>query len=249
MKISCDVVMDLLPLYHDGVCNQSTKKQVAEHLDECESCRALLDKIGNTTIDDKLKAERQDVIMHQAKALKIKYAQNIGAVIFSALLLLGIITCFIVDIAISGTLTWSLIPISACVFAGIIFIPAIKYGVKGIKVSLIIFTVLIVPFLFILSHIIDSGELLLQIGIRMSVILLVYLWGIFALFKVLRARKFMAVAISLLLAIPLSIVVNSTLSRIIDTSLFDVWDALTFVIIAVVAAIFFFLDFKFRKRS
>jgi len=218
-------------------------------LDECESCRALLDKIGNTAIDDKIKAERQEVIMHQAKALKIRYSQNIGAVIFSALLLLGMITCFIVDIAITGTLTWSLIPISACVFAGAIFIPVIKYGVKGIKVSLIILTALVVPFLFILSLLIDSGGLLFPIGIRMSVISLVYIWGVFAIFKVLRARKFMAIAISLLLSTPLSFMINSTLSRIITTSLFDVWDALTFVIIAVAAAIFFFLDFTIRKKS
>ena len=187
--------------------------------------------------------------MHQAKALKIRYSQNIGAVIFSALLLLGMITCFIVDIAITGTLTWSLIPISACVFAGAIFIPVIKYGVKGIKVSLIILTALVVPFLFILSLLIDSGGLLFPIGIRMSVISLVYIWGVFAIFKVLRARKFMAIAISLLLSTPLSFMINSTLSRIITTSLFDVWDALTFVIIAVAAAIFFFLDFTIRKKS
>jgi len=185
--------------------------------------------------------------MHQAKELKIKYAQNIGTVIFSALLLFGMVTCFIIDIAITGTLTWSLIPISACIFAGIVFAPAIKYGVKGIKVSLIIYSVFVVPFLFILSLFVDSGGLLIPIGIRMSVISLVYLWGTFALFKVLRARKFAATAITLLLAIPLSIVANFTLSRIIDVSLFSTWDALTFVIIAVVAAIFLFLDFTIRK--
>jgi len=248
MKISCDVVTDLLPLYHDGVCNQSSKKLVAEHLNECKSCRALLNKIGNTTIDDRIKAERQDVIMHQAKALKIRYAQNICAVIFSALLLLGIITCFIVDIAITGTLTWSLIPITACVFAGIIFIPAIKFGVKGINVSLVIYTVLAVPFIIALSFFIDGG-LFLTTNIGMAVVSVIYLWGVFAIFKVLKARKFIASALSLLLVIPASLAINFTLSRVGTTSLFDIWDGLTFVIIAVVAAIFFFLDFTVRKKS
>jgi len=73
MKISCDVLSDLLPLYHDGVCNQSTQKLVQEHLKECESCRVFLSKISDTTIDNKLKAERQNVITHQAKAMRTRY--------------------------------------------------------------------------------------------------------------------------------------------------------------------------------
>jgi len=247
MKISCYVVTDLLPLYHDGVCNQSTKKLVAEHLDECEPCRALLNKIGNTTIDDKIKAERQEVIMHQTKALRTRYAQNIGTAIHLGLLFLGLLTCLIVDIAISGALTWSLIPVSACIFAGFVLTPITKNGAKGIMPSLIILSILVVPFLFTLSLLTDSDGLLLPIGIRMSVIALAYLWGVVAIFEVLRSRKFMASAVSLLLAIPVSILINFTLSRIITSSLFDIWDAMSFAIIVGVAAIFIFLDFYFRN--
>ena len=186
--------------------------------------------------------------MHQAKALRMKYIQNIGAVIFTGLLLLSILTCAIVDIAISGTLSWSLIPISACVFAGFVFIPSIKYGIKGIKTSLIIFSVLVVPFLFILSLIIDNDGLLLHIGISMSVVLIVYLWSVVAIFKRLCARKFIAAAISLLLAIPFSLVVNFILLRIASTSLFDIWDTLSFAIIIVVAAVLIFIDYCWRKK-
>ena len=248
MKISCDVVTDLLPLYHEGVCNQSTKKLVAEHLEACESCRDLLGRISNTTIDNKIKAERQEVILHQAKALRMRYIQNIGAVIFAGLLFLGILTCVIVDLAISGTLSWSLIPISACVFAGLVFIPSIKYGTKGIKASLIIFSIFIVPFLFILSLLIDSDGLLLPIGIRMSIVLITYLWGTDAIFKRLRSRRLIATALSLALTIPFSLVVNLILLRMISTPLFDIWDVLSFAIIIVVAAILIFVDYYLKKR-
>lgn len=37
-KLQCEIVQDLLPLYHDGVVNTVTQKAVAEHLESCESC-------------------------------------------------------------------------------------------------------------------------------------------------------------------------------------------------------------------
>ncbi len=45
-KISCEIIKDLLPLYHDGVCSDQSKQLVDEHLEECESCRAELAQIA-----------------------------------------------------------------------------------------------------------------------------------------------------------------------------------------------------------
>ncbi len=44
MKISCDIIRDLLPLYHDNVCSTDSRKLIAEHLDNCEECKAELKK-------------------------------------------------------------------------------------------------------------------------------------------------------------------------------------------------------------
>ena len=41
MKINCEMVQDLLPLYEDGVCSESSRAAVDEHLKTCESCRCL----------------------------------------------------------------------------------------------------------------------------------------------------------------------------------------------------------------
>ena len=40
MKISCEIVQDLLPLYCDGVCSPESKQAVEAHLAECEKCKA-----------------------------------------------------------------------------------------------------------------------------------------------------------------------------------------------------------------
>ena len=39
MKVSCEIIKDLLPLYHDGVCSNESRQMVEEHLSECEKCR------------------------------------------------------------------------------------------------------------------------------------------------------------------------------------------------------------------
>lgn len=42
MRISCDIIKDLLPLYHDGVCSEDSQNMIEEHLSNCESCREEL---------------------------------------------------------------------------------------------------------------------------------------------------------------------------------------------------------------
>ena len=37
-----DIVQDLLPLYHAGVCSEKSRAAVEEHLKACETCRAAL---------------------------------------------------------------------------------------------------------------------------------------------------------------------------------------------------------------
>lgn len=39
MKITCDIALDLIGLYLDGVASPDSKKAVEEHLKDCESCR------------------------------------------------------------------------------------------------------------------------------------------------------------------------------------------------------------------
>ena len=38
MKISCDVIRDLLPLYFEGVVSRDTGALIAAHIKECPVC-------------------------------------------------------------------------------------------------------------------------------------------------------------------------------------------------------------------
>ena len=46
MKTSCELIRDLLPLYYDGVCSDTTKKIVEEHLADCKECSHILQKMS-----------------------------------------------------------------------------------------------------------------------------------------------------------------------------------------------------------
>jgi predicted anti-sigma-YlaC factor YlaD len=46
MNISCKIIRDLLPLYHDDVCSGESRSLVEEHLKTCEGCAEELRRIG-----------------------------------------------------------------------------------------------------------------------------------------------------------------------------------------------------------
>lgn len=56
MKISCNVVEDLLPLYHDGVCSGDSRTLVEEHLKSCKKCGKMNEKLdeepARSAVDD-----------------------------------------------------------------------------------------------------------------------------------------------------------------------------------------------------
>ncbi|MDD2965516.1 MAG: zf-HC2 domain-containing protein [Bacteroidales bacterium] len=65
MNISCDIINDLLPLYHDGVCSEDSKNAVEEHLKHCESCRNEL-----KAMDSELPITNRTENLAEAEAVK-----------------------------------------------------------------------------------------------------------------------------------------------------------------------------------
>ena len=36
--LPCNVIIDLLPLYNEGICSDESREIIEEHLKECENC-------------------------------------------------------------------------------------------------------------------------------------------------------------------------------------------------------------------
>jgi predicted anti-sigma-YlaC factor YlaD len=65
MSISCEIIKDLLPLYHYGVCSNESKRLVEEHLTHCEGCKAELQ-----VMDEFLPINNAEQNLKEANAIK-----------------------------------------------------------------------------------------------------------------------------------------------------------------------------------
>lgn len=45
MRIDCDIIKDLLPLYAEGLASEKSRAAIEEHLEECDDCRAIYRKM------------------------------------------------------------------------------------------------------------------------------------------------------------------------------------------------------------
>ena len=73
-KISCDIIQDMLPLYYDEVCSADSRKMIEEHLQECEKCSNIFQKLKTEcVVDTKENAESiQSSVMGKMATFTIK---------------------------------------------------------------------------------------------------------------------------------------------------------------------------------
>lgn len=45
MRIACDIIKDLLPLYIEGMVSETSKKEITMHFDECADCKAVYEQM------------------------------------------------------------------------------------------------------------------------------------------------------------------------------------------------------------
>lgn len=217
-------------------------------------------EILGITVNELFSGEKIDMASYEKKAdenlitLKRKSENNmiknvIISILFSATLLTGIMVCLICNIAISGELTWSLIPVSSIAFAWVISFPSIILGKRGVIVSLISLSVSIVPYLFLLSGLLKAKEVF-SVGTVMAAASIIFLWIIAAVFKRMgKERKLVALGISFLFAIPFLIIVNVLLSKMIDKPVLDVWDMLSTFMLLILAFVSFKLNLNYSQNN
>lgn len=202
-----------------------------------------------------LSGERSDAPLNEADAIvetTLQYAKEvitdrtksvklIAKWILTITCFLGLFVCTICDIAISGTFSWSLYPILAITFGWLVIIPYLQCQKYSIIMSLISLSIFVLPFLVILDRIIGGVKNLLTLGLPITLVSLVYLWGIYLLFSLIKKSKFFTLSISLVLGVPVTLIINYILANEIGEPILDVWDLLTFGILGLLSFLFFFL--------
>lgn len=250
-KLTQAQLAEKLNITDRAVSKWETGKSMPDSSIMLELCEIL-----GITVNELLSGKEIDMESYEKKAdenlisLKRKDENNmtrnvIISMLFSATLLIGIMVCLICNIAISGNLTWSLIPVSSIVFAWIISFPSIIWGKGGIIVSLISLSVFAIPYLFLLGSLLKTEEVF-SVGAMIAVASIVFLWIIVAVFKRIE-RKLVALGTTFLLTIPLNIIVNVILSKMIEEPVFDVWDMMSTFILLILAFVSFICDYAKKK--
>ena len=116
MKYECGIIEDLLPLYKDNACSVESFRIVQEHLEECPKCKKLLEELNDTSLEEMIVREKENVIGTQAKYFKRKSALAGGVI--AGILALPILICLIANLASGHGLSWFFIVLAA------MFIPA-----------------------------------------------------------------------------------------------------------------------------
>ena len=100
-KISCDIIQDMLPLYYDEVCSADSRKMIEEHLQECEKCSNIFQKLKTEcVVDTKENAEsiQSSVMGKMAHSWKRSLLRSF---------IIGIVITTIVLTAIFGTYAYA----------------------------------------------------------------------------------------------------------------------------------------------
>ena len=119
---NCELIRDLLPLYLDDVCSPVSREAVREHISECGECSELLRKMQDNGIENDLTNEKNNARRNQPK--KLRRSGAVAGSVITAILMIPVLTCFIVNLATGHTLSWFFIVLaSLLVFASLTVVP------------------------------------------------------------------------------------------------------------------------------
>lgn len=254
-KLTQAQLAEKLNITDRAVSKWETGKSMPDSSIMLELCEIL-----GITVNELLSGEEVDVEGYEEGAeedlLVLKREDGNGmaksaiiSILFSVSLLIGIMVCLICDFAISGNLTWSLIPVISIIFAWAVTFPGIKLGKRGIIVSLLSLSVFIIPYLFFLSRLINAEEVF-SIGAAMSVAAIPFLWIIAAVFsRIGKTGKLIALGVTFLVAIPFVVIINILLSKMISGPVFDVWDMLSVSILLISAFVSLMCGYTKSKQA
>ena len=195
------------------------------------------------TVNELLSGEEVDM-----ESLEKKADENlivVVSVLFSMLFLTGIMICLICNLAVSGRLTWSPIPVSSIIFAWLVLLPGTLFGKKGIVMSCASLSVFLIPYLFLLSRLVEVKQVF-SVGVRIGAVSVLFLWVMVIIFGRVR-RKPAALGIAFLTAVPFVLGVNIVLSKMIGEPIFDVWDLLAVSVLLLLSAVSFLCDYAGKK--
>ncbi len=143
--------------------------------------------------------------------------RGISLILLSGAVLTAIVVCMICDLAITDRLTWSPIVISSCIAGYLLALPLLKARRRVVMKTLIVLTLITIPYLWILSLIIGE-RLIFTMGSVIYLVSIAGLWLMYAAFALLKGKKLYAGGISFIIAIPMTVLINHIAENFVPAS-------------------------------
>ena len=70
MNKNCDITRDLIPLCLDGVCSESSKDFINEHISTCPQCKQIFDDVKTTDVNIKVDDDMTQAVKNTGKKIK-----------------------------------------------------------------------------------------------------------------------------------------------------------------------------------
>ena len=93
MKISCDIIRDVLPLVAEDLASEETKKMVNDHIENCQECNKEFEELKVAKTDSENKKEFESIplkiIKRKLKKMNV-YIAIVTALIVTLVLMIGL---------------------------------------------------------------------------------------------------------------------------------------------------------------
>lgn len=164
----CDIVQDLLPLYHDGVVSDNSRKFVEEHLAGCEKCQNTLKMLDDEETETELYNEAGSVLSEHYKKEQ-RLGLRIGVIFAGIFLLPVLIALFLTIPGYSDLKTDAVLAASMLLVTCMIVVPLISKTKKFVRVfiSSVLALLLVV---FLVEMLYDGGNIIAFIKTAVSTI-------------------------------------------------------------------------------
>lgn len=153
------------------------------------------------------------------------------------------LVCVLCDFLINASLGWSLIVVTSSIASWLLFFPMLNAKNNVVKKTLLVFTLVILPYLALLAHILSVPRVF-TLGGCLAITALGFLWCCYLVFRRCGKRRFLAGGIGCLLMLPLWLCINAIVDLFVANERgTDFGSAITVLSISLVAVLLFVVDY------
>lgn len=233
-------------------------------LPEMDQVQPLADFYG-VTVNELLRGERYSLDKsvpseHDVTQNVLEYANNNMSeqfkhtrrewlIAITEVLAFVIVACLIIDFLSVNAITWSGIASVSILFAWGIILPLFFRLTTPIMSSLIAFSVLIIPYLFLLNLVISANNILVNVAIPITIVSLIYFWALYFIYTRMHLSSWRYLAVAAFGLVPVVIIINLVISMQFNMPLFTVWNVLgVLILIAIGVGLVYFEREKLKKK-